>query len=158
MQKYLTYLNTALILLLVVYSPFWHKVSSSVLGAAPSTASTFYDINLDSANGIGGATIYANGTSLLSPTTLGVATANLTTLNVTGVATLSGAGNLISGSSTISATTTATGQFTLSCSRVYQLGATTNASTTYYLVASTTAFSNLGFSLYATSTKPTICP
>lgn len=51
-------------------------------------------------------------------------------------------------------------QATFSCARVYQLNATTNASTTYYLVASTTAGGasvGSGFPLFATSTKPTNC-
>ncbi len=51
-------------------------------------------------------------------------------------------------------------QTTFSCARVYQLGATTNASTTYYLVASTTHGTLgevQGFKVMATSTKPTNC-
>lgn len=48
---------------------------------------------------------------------------------------------------------------TASCPRIYQAGATTNASTTYYLMASTTFGTNGNYtSVLATSTKPTNCP
>jgi hypothetical protein len=46
---------------------------------------------------------------------------------------------------------------TLGCLRVYQRGATTVASTTYYLVASTTVNTDNYFPLFATSTKPSYC-
>ena len=53
-------------------------------------------------------------------------------------------------------------QAIFSCARIYQKGATTNASTTYYLVASTTIGTSGQFNQYlpmlATSTKPTNCP
>ncbi len=45
---------------------------------------------------------------------------------------------------------------TLGCLRIYQTGATTISSTTYYLVASTTTAGS-GLQLFATSTKPAIC-
>lgn len=51
-------------------------------------------------------------------------------------------------------------QATFSCARIYQLGATTNSSTTYYLVASTTHGTSgevQNFKVMATSTKPTNC-
>lgn len=50
---------------------------------------------------------------------------------------------------------------TAGCAKIYQKGATTNASTTYYLMASTTiggASEGFGFPTFATSTKPTNCP
>lgn len=134
MEKYLTYFNTVVLMILVVV--VFTGSAPGFLGAAPSTATTFYDINLDNANGIGGATIYANGNSLLSPTTLNVATINATTL-------------------------TATGTTVVGCQKVYQLNATTLASTTYYLVASTSiggAGVASSFPLFATSTKPAFCP
>lgn len=47
------------------------------------------------------------------------------------------------------------------CIKIQQLGATKTASTTYYLVASTSASAVTiggGFLVFATSTKPTVCP
>lgn len=48
---------------------------------------------------------------------------------------------------------------TLGCQKVYQYGATTVASTTYYLYASSTTGTapNGGYMLYATSSKPAFC-
>ena len=50
---------------------------------------------------------------------------------------------------------------TAGCTKIYQTGATTNASTTYYLMASTSlgaAASGGYFPIFATSSKPTNCP
>ncbi len=49
-------------------------------------------------------------------------------------------------------------RLTAGCLRVYQANATTNASTTYYVVASTTVSAGNGYYLMATSTRPTNCP
>lgn len=49
-------------------------------------------------------------------------------------------------------------RLTTGCLKVYQAGATTNASTTYYVVASTTVSAGNGYYLMATSTRPTNCP
>ncbi len=46
----------------------------------------------------------------------------------------------------------------LGCAKIYQMGATTNASTSYYLVASTTLSGGFGYIAIVTSTKPTNCP
>lgn len=63
---------------------------------------------------------------------------------------------VINGTGSISATAATS---TLGCLRIYQYGATTVASTTYYLVASTT-FDEAGSqfaTIFATSSKPTYC-
>lgn len=48
---------------------------------------------------------------------------------------------------------------TAGCAKIYQLGATTNASSTFYLVASTTITGGSStLPVFATSTKPANCP
>lgn len=67
----------------------------------------------------------------------------------------------LSGQTTFSGEASSTANnFTLGCLRVYQTGATTVASSTFFVVASTTG--QVGglagsYPLYATTTKPTYC-
>ena len=70
-------------------------------------------------------------------------------------------GNItLAGTTTVSAALSNTAYLsTLGCLKIYQSGATTVASTTYYLVASSTAQTTVqgGFYAFVTSTKPTYC-
>ena len=60
LQKILTYVNTALIIVLVLAS--FGVFNSYKLGAAPSTATTYGDLNLSTT--YGGADIYVDGTAV----------------------------------------------------------------------------------------------
>lgn len=94
---------------------------------------------------------------------LDVGTGQQFSVSNAGVLTSSGA-NTLSGASAISGVSTFTNTIsntaatsTLGCLRIYQVGATTVASTTYYLVASSTLNASNFYPLFATSTKPAYC-
>lgn|SRR3990167_9284102 len=103
MEKYISYLNTVLLAVLLGIIGFSGKSAIQQLGAASvlPTASQFYDIQLDSSNGIGSASLYVNSRIAVASSASGVtftgdvfsATTSLAsagTLSVTGVSTFTG--------------------------------------------------------------------
>lgn len=72
-QKYLTYANTVLIILLLIASIHPVKVANHVLGVAGTGSVTnFYDVNFDTSNGIGKGVLSINTIPVISSSTGGV--------------------------------------------------------------------------------------
>ena len=83
-----------------------------------------------------------------------------TAISNSGTFTQAGAMNISGGTITVASSSPLTNTqatTTLGCLKIYQVGATTAASSTYWLVASSTLNTDNFYPLFATSTKPAYC-
>ena len=106
MKEYFKYVNT--VLLVVILAVLFSGGGKNKLSAVLNTASTFYDVNVDSTNGVGTATYAVNGTPVISSSTgINVNASVLTaTTSITSVAEITTAGIRNSSGTTIGSGTT----------------------------------------------------
>lgn len=79
LEKYLTYLNTFLLVVLLLMPSL---KATGLLGATPpGTATTYGDVNVDTSIGTGG--YYVNGVLVVSSSTANVSSGNFNTVNAT---------------------------------------------------------------------------